>query len=141
MGPVAAGDIVRLAAFFRTVRTAQPRQGSSALVAVTEKFGLPLDRDAHRCQPVDQQLLVLVLREDVQERIARQLGADLCKRDPRLVASPDPQVDRRHLVAPFDDGIGQIELAIELERASVDGQCARRGPRCGGLVDDARLDA
>ena len=42
-----------------------------------DQFGLPLDRDAERFQPLDQESLVLVLREDMQEGVGRQPRADV----------------------------------------------------------------
>jgi hypothetical protein len=73
--------------------TAGPAQASrDAVFAVGEadQFGLPLDRDAEAAQPFDQQPLVLVLREDVQERVGRQTRADAFERQ-RAAASPFTQ--------------------------------------------------
>ena len=44
-------------------------------------------------------------------------------------------------MAPRHDGVGEIELPIELERARLHRKRARRGAGTGGLVDDAHFRA
>ena len=75
-GAVAAGDVARLAGFLLALRAAKAGNHPLALVREADQFGPALDRDAERLQPLDQQPLMLVLREDVQERIGRQVRAD-----------------------------------------------------------------
>ena len=102
---------------------------------------MPLDRDAERLQPLDQQSLVLVLGEDVEEGVGRQAGADSFKREPRRRFTLDPKIDGGDLVARRDHGLGEIELAVEFERAGLHRQSARGRTRLGGLVDNAHIDA
>ena len=84
---------------------------------------------------------MLVLREDMQERIRRQVRADTLKWQARRRFALHPQIDRRNLVAEFEHGIGQIKLAVEFERPRLN----RQGPgsRAGfcRFVDDTDLDS
>ena len=70
-----------------------------ALISEAHQFGPALDRDAERLQPLDQQPLMLVLREDLQERIGRQVRADGLERQARRRFALHPQIDRGNLVA------------------------------------------
>ena len=76
-GAVAARDVVRLAGFFRAFRSAKTGNDAPALVRKADQFGLAFDRNAEFLQSPDQQPLMLVLREDLQERIARQVRTDV----------------------------------------------------------------
>ncbi|HEY1433482.1 MAG TPA: hypothetical protein VGF39_17905, partial [Stellaceae bacterium] len=71
---------------------------------------MALDGDPEGLQPLDQQLLMLVLREDIQEGIRRQVRADTLEGQARRGFALDPQIDRWNLVAEFEHGIGQIKL-------------------------------
>ena len=62
-----------------------------ALVGEADQFGPALDRDAERLQPLDQQPLMLVLREDLQEGIGRQVRADGLERQARRRLRPSPR--------------------------------------------------
>ena len=62
----------------------------SPVVREVDQFGAPLDRDAKRLQPLDQQPLVLVLREDMQEGVGGQARADAAERDARRRVRPSP---------------------------------------------------
>src|SRR5262249_18554963 len=79
VGPITAGDVARLAGFLPAIWAAQAGNDPLALLREAGQFGLALDRNPERLQPLDQQPLMLVLREDMQERIRRQVGADTLK--------------------------------------------------------------
>ena len=111
------------------------------LVGEADQFGTPLDRDAERLQPLDQEPLVLILRKDVQERVGRQVRADAAERNTRRGLALHPQIDGGNLVARRDHRLREIELPVEFERARLHRQRARGGAGLGGLVDDADLDA
>jgi hypothetical protein len=53
------------------------------LIREPDQFGPALDRDAERLQPLDQQPFMLVLREDLQEGVGRQVRADRLERQAR----------------------------------------------------------
>src|SRR5215831_5516611 len=82
---------------------------------------------------------MLVLRKDLQEGVGSQIRADLLERNARPGFALDPQPNGRDLVTARDNEIGKIELAIEFERARVDGERTRRRAGLGSLVDDAQL--
>ena len=107
-----------------------------ALVAEADQFRSSLDRNAHRRQPVDEQPLVLVLRKDPQRGVRAQADADLLEGDARRLPAARPKVDRGNLVGSFDNGVGKIELTVELERAGLN--CKRSRGRAGfaGLIHD-----
>jgi uncharacterized cupin superfamily protein len=52
-----------------------------------------------------------------------------------------PEIHGVHLPSTVDDRVGEADLAVELERARLHGQRARRRTRLGRLVDDPHLDA
>src|SRR6516162_9514873 len=82
---------------------------------------------------------MLVLREDMQERIGRQVRADTLEGQARRRFALHPQIDRRNLVAEFEHGIGQIELAVEFERPRLNRQRPRSRAGLWHLVDNADL--
>ncbi len=60
----------------------------------------------------------------------------------RAVAfASDPKIDGGYVVTFGDHGLGEVELAVEFERAGLHREGARGGSGLGGLVDDANLDA
>jgi len=73
---VAAGEIARLARLLLPVRRAQTCADALAIIAEAEELRAPLHRHAEALEPLDQQPLVLILREDLEERVARQPLAD-----------------------------------------------------------------
>jgi hypothetical protein len=84
---------------------------------------------------------VLVLGEDLQKGIGRHAGSQRAQRNRRLAHALDPEIARKDLMPPGDDGVREIELPVEFERAGLHGDGARGRPRLGGLVDDPDLDA
>ena len=66
-------------------------------------------------------------------RVRRQPAPDVVEHDAPGVAPARPQVDGRERQAARDDLGGDPELAVELERARVDDQRARRRPRRSAL--------
>src|SRR5689334_22876183 len=83
---------------------------------------------------------MLVLREDLQERIARQVRTDVLKWQTCRRLAFDPQIDRRNLVALLDHGICKIELAVKFECPCLNRQSPRGGAGPCRLVDDTHLD-
>src|SRR3954467_5571748 len=83
---------------------------------------------------------MLILREDLQKRIGCQSRTDVFKWDARSVASRNPHIGSRNLVASLDYGLGKVELPIELERAGLNRKRARSRAGLRRFVDDANLD-
>src|SRR5260370_38326679 len=84
---------------------------------------------------------MLILRKDLQERVRRQSCSNLLERHARLRLPFDPEPDRWDLVAMGDHEIGQIELTIKFESASMNGERAGGRAGLGRRVDDAYFDA
>src|SRR2546429_7446033 len=82
---------------------------------------------------------MLVLRKDLQESVGSQIRADLRERNARPGLALDPEPNGWDLVTARDNEIGEIELAVEFERARVGGERARRRAGLSRLVDDAQL--
>ena len=112
--------------YFPAVSSTQTRDDAAAFITIAEELGLPFDGDAQPLQPGDQQPLVLVLRKDLQEGIRGQIRPDFPEVDARPRFAFDPEPHGRDLVSVLDDEIGEVELAVELERARVDGERAGR---------------
>jgi len=138
--PVAAGEIACGAALLHTRGGAQPRHELLALLGEADKLGAPLDADAERREPLEQQPLVFVLGKDLEESIARQVRADGLEGDTRRALTERPQVDRGHLVAVLDHRLRQVQLLIQFEGACLHRERARGGTRFRGAIDDAHLD-
>ncbi|MNQ91801.1 hypothetical protein D3C85_1071980 [compost metagenome] len=140
-GTVAASNVPGITSFLMAGRGEQARRDMLAIVEKAQQFGVALDRHIEFHQPLDQQQLVLVLREDFQEWIGRQALADSVQRQARDLLALDPEVGGRHQVALLHDGVGQVQLAVQLQGAGLHGQCAGSGAGFEGLVDDAHGNA
>src|SRR6266496_1045937 len=84
---------------------------------------------------------MLVLREDLQEGVGRQVRADRLERQACRRLTLDPEIHRGNPVALLDHRVGKVELAIEFERSRLNRQCARGGTGLCRFVDDAYLDS
>ncbi|MCY1430151.1 hypothetical protein D9M71_460920 [compost metagenome] len=102
---------------------------------------MPFDVHAEVLQTLDQQLFMLILGVDVQERVGGKAGANGTERQPRGVFALDPKVGRRHLVTLPDNSLGQVQLAVQLQGPCLYRQRPGGGAGGGGLVDDPHLDA
>ena len=84
---------------------------------------------------------MLVLGEDLEEGIWRQVRADRLKRQARRRLALHPEIDGGNLVASFHNGVGEVQLSVEFERPRLNRQGPRGGPGLGRLVDDAHFGA
>ncbi len=84
---------------------------------------------------------MLVLREDLDEGVGCQAFADALERQLRDRFAVNPEICRRDLMAATHDGVGQVELAIQLEGACLHRQSTGSGAGRRGLVDDAHAHA
>lgn len=83
-------------------------------------------------------MLVCVLRKDQDVRIRTDISADVAKRGARHVATGHPQIYLGDGAAACDDAVRDPDLAIELERARLDGNGTRGRRRLGKLIDDSQ---
>ncbi|TIU94131.1 MAG: hypothetical protein E5W04_33125, partial [Mesorhizobium sp.] len=89
----------------------------------------------------DQHAFMDILRQREGEGVGADAAAKIGKRQPRCDAG------RRMQRKPFQpDALGKdvldnADLAMELQRARLDGERARGFTRTGGLVEDADRDA
>ena len=138
---IAPGDVTRLANVFMTFGPAKTGGDAIALIREADQFSSPLDRDAELLEPLDQKPLMLVLGEDLEEGIWRQVRADRLEKQARRRLALHPEIDGGDLVASLHNGVGEVQLSVEFERPRLNRQGPRGGPRFGRLVDDAHLGA
>ena len=141
MRAVAAREIPGAACFLAAVGVQEPREDVVAPIVETVERAGTLDRNADGRKTLAQQALVLVLREDQHERERRRTRAECAELDVRDAPAADPQVRRVEADRCFDHGVRDAELAIELERARMHDERARRRCRGGSLVDEAHAHA
>src|ERR1700756_431618 len=123
------------------IGSAEAGGDATALVSGAHQLGSSLHRDTELLQSLDQQPLVLVLREDLQKGIGSQILANGREGEPRLRFALHPQIDRGNLMAMLHYEVGEVELPVEFEGTRMNRERARgRAGRCR-LVDDAHLDA
>src|SRR5262249_5900037 len=91
-GALAAGYVARLAGVLPAFGSAQPSGHVVPLIREPDQFGPALDRDPARLQSLNQQPLMLVLREDLQEGLGRQVRADRLERQARRRVARYPEV-------------------------------------------------
>ncbi|MNK99916.1 hypothetical protein D3C87_1203330 [compost metagenome] len=119
------------------------QRGRDAVCGLLEacQFSVALHRNAEGFQALDQQPFVFVLRENLEKRVGRQALTDLGQGQVRHGLTLDPEVAGLYLMAVLHHGVVQPELAIQLQRPCLDGQCPGRGARGGGFVDDPHAHA
>jgi hypothetical protein len=83
---------------------------------------------------------MLVLREDECVRVRTDPGAHVAEHCARHLTTCDPHVRGQYVVAARNDRVGQTDLAIELERASLHGDGPGGCPWRRRLVDDSHRD-
>ena len=105
------------------------------------ELGLPLDVHAPFNEAIYQQALVFVLRIDQRVGKWTDIRTHVSEYHVRGPLACDPQVDRGHLAAAGDDGVGKADLAVQLERARLHSERTRRRARFRSLIDDPDADA
>ena len=101
-----------------------------------EQLRPALDLDADPGEAVDQQTLVLVLRKDQRVGERAEARAHLAENRVRHLLAGHPEIGGEDVPSTFDDRVSQADLPVQLERACLHGQRARRRPRLRRLVDD-----
>ena len=105
------------------------------------EIGRALDVDAGFAQAIDQQPFVLVLRKNQRVGKRTDAGADIAEDCVRDVFAGGPEIDGAHWPSSRNDRVSDADLAVQLERACLHGERARRRPRLLGLVDDPHAHA
>ncbi len=139
-GAVAARDIGGAALLLASIRR-QPRDDPALFLGVGNEAGLALHRDTQSLQPGGQKALMLVLGENVQEGIGREVFAHRGEVEMNLLLALHPKIDAWNLVPVLKNRLGEVELPVKLERARMHRQGARGCAGLFGPVDDAAADA
>ena len=84
---------------------------------------------------------MFVLRKDLRIRKRTQAQAHLAEDGPCHLAAGNPEIRSEDLSSTFDHRVRQAHLAVQFERARLDGQRARRRPRLRRPVDDPHSHA
>ena len=122
------------------VGTLHARAHAAARLLEARELATALHRDAELGQAIDQELLVLVLWEHEGEGKRTQAGAEIAEYRARAPLAGDPEAHRRHAVPAVDDRAGQMDLAVELERARLNGERPRSRAGLCRTVDEADRD-
>ncbi len=139
--PVASGQIAGVEDFLGTVRTPDPGAHAFSVLLEAGQLRAPLDADAQLLELFDQQTLVRVLGKGDRKGKRRAPLADEAERDAGRPRAFNPEIDGRDRYPAFHDQVGDSELPVELERAGLNRQRARRRTCFGRPVDDAHGNA
>src|SRR5271168_350902 len=120
MCPVAAGEIGRFAHLFGTIRLLEARHYSVPRILKTDQFDPALDLDPARAKVLDQQALVLILREHQFVRKRPHPLSHLTERGTPRLSAAYPLICGGELHPPLYHFICDTDLAIELESARRD---------------------
>ena len=112
----------------------------SARCSKLDELRLPLHLHAERAEVLDEQLLVRVLRIDQRKWERARAAPDVHDRSARRAPAAHPEIHRRHLDAGVHHRACEAELLVELERARLHRERARRRSGLRRLVDDADCD-
>src|ERR1700692_2144652 len=107
----------------------------------SDQFGQALHVYPEGVQPLDQQLLVLVLRENHRKRKRTESVSHFLDGNGRGLGAIHPQVERRDFMTAIHERLSESHLLIELKRARLHRQCARSGSRPWRFIDKAHFDA
>jgi hypothetical protein len=88
---------------------------------------------------VREQAFVLVLRKDKRIGVRTDARAHIPQHETRDLPTRDPEVRCRDFTTARDDDIREPDLPVELERARLNRDRARRCGRLRRLIDNAHL--
>ena len=117
------------------------REDAIAFFFEGKEFGLALDAEAELGELGDEETLVFVLGKNQGVRIRAEAGAEFAEDRAGGVVAGDPEIHGDGLMTAGDDGVGEAELAIKFEGASLHREGARGGAGFGGFVDEAHAHA
>ena len=123
------------------VSASEPGAHSRRHLLECHEFRSAFNLDAGCSEAIDQQPFMLVLRVDQRIRKRTQIFAHIPEDHVRDTLTGLPEIDTGHFPAAGDDRVCQAKLAIQLERACLDRERARRRARLRGLVDDPDADS
>ena len=124
MRAVAAGDVGRLARLGGAIRKSQTREQMTRPFLEAQELRFALDLHSGFGQSIDQQPLMLVLRIDQGVGERADPGAHRAQYAVRHLLARHPEIHRGHAPSAVDHRIGKTDLAIQLERARLDGERA-----------------
>jgi hypothetical protein len=117
MRAVAARDVRRLTRFGRAIRSGQSCVHPTRDLLERHQLGRALDVDAGLAQAMDQQPLVLVLRENQCVGKRTDAGAYIPEHGACDVFAGRPEIDCTHWPSSGDDRVRDADLAVQFERA------------------------
>jgi hypothetical protein len=119
---VTAGDVGSLTDIHGAIAVPDARAHTVGHLFERYEFRLTLDIHAGFGETIDQQAFMLVLRVDQRIGKRAQILAHLPEDHMRSLVAQLPQIDGGHLPATAHDRVGQSDLAIQFERASLHGE-------------------
>src|SRR5947207_1437866 len=141
MCAIAARNVQRAARFGRAVRALEHRMHAVVVVCERQQLRRTFDLHAELGEAIDEQPFVLVLREREYIRKGTQPASHVTKGNATNLLAREPQVCRDELEPALHDRVGESHLAIDLERARLDRNRARRRAGLRGLVHNAHAHA
>ena len=141
MRAVASGNVGGLTFLCGSIRPCEAREHTTIRLRKAQQFRPALDRDAEFGQAIDQQALVLVLGKDQRVRKRAEACAHLAEDGARHLLAGHPEIRGEGLPSTLDDRVSEADLAVQLQRACLHGNRARRRPRLRRLVDDPHAHA
>jgi hypothetical protein len=120
MRAIASGDERRGAALEAAIGVPQSCGDVIAALVELDELERALDGDTAVAQRIDEELLVFVLWEDEGVWVRTDLGTHVTEEQTGDVLTGDPDVRGRHGAPAGNNRVGQSDLTVELERASLD---------------------
>ena len=139
---VAAGD-PRDASIFRDVPSASFSVAATppASCVRRDELGVPLHRHAEVAEPIAHDALVVVLAEDEDVRIRRDVLPGVAQRDVRGLSPLRPHIRAGAALAELERTIDDAEAGVDLQRARLHAERPRLQRGSGVPVDDRRAHA
>ena len=137
MRAITPGDIRGFGRFDPPVRQLEPRNNAIGRLLEIDQFRAPLDSDASCPELIDQKVLVFVLRKNQDIGIRTDVFANVAKRGAGDPPTSDPQIHAGCRPAARDNGIGNSDLPVQLERSRLYGEGAGGCRRLSKPVNDS----
>ncbi len=139
--PVAAADKRDFADLLRTALPVQPRPDQRPGALEIDEFCIALDLDADPGEVLDQQLFLIVLRQDQDKRKRTEALAKHPERKSLDVVSAPMKAHGRHHAPARQGVLRQAQPAIEFQGAGLQRKGAGRSARSRSAIDDPQANA